>query len=129
MPSERGECDSPVGSARVDLRPHKCLDSTAGERRKWIDGMKSQVGPAAWPIFAIALAQRLALQIFSWHFDVFALDKSSSGNPLITMTVALLESYGLLVSSPLIWGLLRHFAARCRIAPDLSPTSCRRAGE
>lgn len=36
-------------------------------------------------------------QIHSWHFDVFALNKSTGGNPLITVTIALLEVYGLLV--------------------------------
>ena len=36
-------------------------------------------------------------QIYSWEFDIFALDKATCGNPLLTMTIALLESYDLLV--------------------------------
>jgi hypothetical protein len=37
------------------------------------------------------------MQIFSWHFDVFGLEKTTGGNPLITVAITLLEVYGLLV--------------------------------
>lgn len=51
-------------------------DTFSAERRHWIDSIKDQV--------------------FSWHFNIYELNKTTQGNPLITVTLALLEAYDLL---------------------------------
>lgn len=67
------------GTVHEKYRPTPCsgdLASTAQDRRRWGEEIKDK--------------------IYSWDFDVFALDKATCGNPLITMTIALLESFDLL---------------------------------
>lgn len=51
-------------------------DIHASERRQWVDSIKEQV--------------------FSWDFNIFDLNATTQGNPLITTTVTLLEVYDLL---------------------------------
>lgn len=50
--------------------------ATAHDRRTWSDSIKDQ--------------------IFSWHFSSFDLDTVTNGNPLITVTIALLDVHELL---------------------------------
>lgn len=52
------------------------VDDFAKERKQWIASIKEQV--------------------FDWHFNIFDLNVTTKGNPLITTTVTLLEVYDLL---------------------------------
>lgn len=73
------------------------------ERKKWSDFAKSQVSTA----FSTSTLQHrdelltktcCSSQIFSWHFNIFEFAQLTQGNPLITMTLTLLETHELLVS-------------------------------
>ena len=79
-----------VGDGEMKLKTRYRLH--AGFHIEWYSG-----GLLAQP-FTYALVSG-HMQIYSWDFDVFALDKATCGNPLITMTIALLESFDLLVRS------------------------------
>ena len=97
---------APSVSQRKQLRTvediHISLKQNASGRRLWIDSIKDKVrhhlqNGTPLPYVTHHSQWLHHMQIFSWHFDVFSLDKTTGGNPLITVTIALLEVYGLLV--------------------------------
>eukprot|EP00798_Chlamydomonas_sp_ICE-L_P032708 gene32708-3592_t len=65
-----------VNSTSSDVDIKIVADNFAVERKLWVDSIKEQV--------------------FSWHFNIFDLNQTTNGNPLITTTVTLLEVYELL---------------------------------
>eukprot|EP00983_Pelagomonas_calceolata_P101975 1158754-Pelagomonas_calceolata.AAC.2 len=90
------------------------------ERRKWINHAQDQVRRrgaerAAACKYACTLLGTLSLyravpsqpaspvcgctQAFAWDFDVFDFGQRTQGNPLISMTIALLELHNLMVSA------------------------------
>jgi hypothetical protein len=114
---------APSASQRKQLRTaediHISLKENASGRRQWIDSIKDKVRHHLQlsPLHQVNPSHSQWLpyvQIFSWHFDVFSLDKTTGGNPLITVTIALLEVYGLLV---------RYTASKTPMRADASPFS------
>eukprot|EP00798_Chlamydomonas_sp_ICE-L_P024010 gene24010-9583_t len=65
-----------VNATSSNVEKEEEASNFAKERKVWVDSIKEQV--------------------FSWHFNIFDLNATTNGNPLITTTVTLLEVYDLL---------------------------------
>ncbi|KAJ9529381.1 hypothetical protein QJQ45_013756 [Haematococcus lacustris] len=77
------------------------LDNFQADRRKWSEGVQEQVRShsctSSHPTQLLTDALLgTCVQLFSWHFNVFEWNAQTQGNPLITMTLTLLEYYSLL---------------------------------
>lgn len=101
-PIASASTSSPSASGRKQFRSvediHISLQQNASGRRQWMDGIKDEVSPSSsTQQYGDFLTYGTLMQLFSWHFDVFSLEKRTGGNPLITVTMSLLELYGLLV--------------------------------
>jgi len=58
---------------------------------------REAVPAAAWHPMCFFLCVRL--QAYAWDFDVFDFGEKTQGNPLVSMTIALLELHNLMVSA------------------------------